>query len=133
VTDERAAVLRTAAADGLWLDVNGGSMLPALMTGERVLVRASATPRRGEVWAFVDAAGAVIVHRFVRSRGEALIFRGDSRVRSDQAIVPSQLIGRVLSVERDGTERAVASHAALRRLAVLCRWVPRAIRRRLHR
>src|SRR5439155_10855322 len=62
-----AAALRArVAARSLWLDVSGPSMGRAILSGTRVLVVEADCPRWGEIWAFCDAGGAIVVHRFRR-------------------------------------------------------------------
>lgn len=119
-----ARLLRERAGGaGVWLDVAGDSMGRALPGGSRVLVRAasgprSSGPRLGQVWAFCDASGEIMVHRYLRRRRGRYVFGGDANAFTDPAAAPERLIGRVIAVERGSRRRtlspALACWAVLR-------------------
>ncbi len=96
-----ARLLRTRAhAEPLWLDVSGRSMGWSIPGGGRVRVDpVSAEPRPGEVWAFCDPQGEIVVHRHRTTVGGAHRFQGDARVRADEPVEPDRLIGRVGAVD----------------------------------
>jgi hypothetical protein len=85
-------------SEPLWLDVHGRSMGWSIPDGARVRVEAATRPRRGEVWAFCNAGGDIVVHRYRGKAGEAHRFQGDARVRADGAVGAEQLIGRVVEL-----------------------------------
>lgn len=96
-----ASVLRRRArTNGLWIDVDGTSMAPTIRPPARVLVVAAEHPRPGEIWAFVDDDGAVVVHRYLRRRRTgSLLLRGDGMHADDGFVVASHLVGRVARIE----------------------------------
>jgi hypothetical protein len=96
-----ARLLRTRArAEPLWLDVSGRSMGWSIPGGGRVRIDPVATePRRGEVWAFCDGRGEIVVHRHRATSGGAHRFQGDARVRADEPVATERLIGRVSAVD----------------------------------
>lgn len=104
----RARVLRRRVErEALWMPVEGSSMGRAIGSDSRVLVTSAPAPRRGEVWAFVDTTGAVVVHRHRSSRGRLHWFRGDATERDDPPIPDSMLLGRVVCVATPAGTRRV--------------------------
>ena len=99
-----AGALRSAAAGrDLWLDVAGGSMGRAVAGGGSVLVGgAGGRPRVGEVWAFCDAEGRVVVHRCRGGGPGTWVFEGDAVGRRDRPVPEDLLIGRVRAVRDPG-------------------------------
>jgi hypothetical protein len=94
-----ASVLREAArARPLWIEVRGRSMGRSIPDGSKVRVEPAASPRRGEVWAFCDRSGSVVVHRRRGPVSGGARFQGDARVRPDEVVPDEQLIGRVIDV-----------------------------------
>ncbi|MEZ4502548.1 MAG: S24/S26 family peptidase [Dehalococcoidia bacterium] len=121
---------RRVQAGGLWLPVEGDSMGRTIRAGSEVLLEvANRGPRLGEVWAYVDAAGVLVVHRYLGRRGRSMRFAGDAQ-HDDPPVEPSMLVGRAVRVRRngrtaplDGVRRlpptAIAlAHRTLRGLAV---------------
>lgn len=95
-----------------------------IVAGGRVRVsRIDRSPRPGEIWAFVDATGTTLVHRYLRRLPDGRCqFRGDGRPRPDPPVPPRLLVGRVVEVRYDDrrgppwrTSRARWSAAVLRR------------------
>lgn len=93
------------------LRVVGTSMVPSMLPGDLVLVRRAELHEisRGEVVLFLRN-GRLIVHRVVDRKVAAaasgadepcLITRGDRLRRSDPPVSSSELLGRVVSIERD--------------------------------
>src|SRR4051812_41371438 len=104
----RARLLRRAAArEPLWIEAHGTSMGRTIPTGSSVLVTRSSTPRRGEVWAYCDASGAVVVHRYRCRTHAGHVLQGDTRTHGDAPVGDEQLIGRVRAVRRDGLLRSL--------------------------
>jgi hypothetical protein len=99
--DVVARLLRARVADGptLWLPVDGRSMWPTIRPPAKVRLDGGGRPRRGEVWAFVGAGEAIVVHRCERRSGPGYVFRGDGLARSDPWVPAGHLIGRVVQVE----------------------------------
>jgi len=95
-----ARLLRQRAATGpeLWLAVEGRSMWPTIRPPARVQLAAAPRPRVGEVWAFVDPGGAIVVHRCDRRTGAGYVFRGDGLRRADPWVPAERVVGRVVAV-----------------------------------
>jgi hypothetical protein len=117
--EDVASLLRASARDGVWLPVDGGSMFPTISAGSEVLVEGrDRRPRIAEIWAFCDANGLIVVHRYRRRETTGrFVFRGDNVVRADEAVDPKRLIGVVRRVRRDGAERDFGLRERLRWLA----------------
>jgi len=75
-----------------------------IRTDSEVLVAPSAEPRFGEVWAFCNADGTLVVHRFLRHRRGAFYFQGDAHW-PDPPVPRGRLVGRVVRVRQGGRER----------------------------
>ena len=102
-----ALLRRRVAVEPVWLPVRGGSMHPTLRDGWDVLVTPAARPRRGEVWAFYNPDGVLVVHRCRRSTEGGYLFAGDSYLVADPPAVDEQLIGRVAAVRDARRERTL--------------------------
>ena len=111
-----ASLLRTrAAGDALWLDVTCDSMGAAIASGSRVHVVPDREPRRGQVWAFVDEDGRVVVHRFRRRTADGSSwFQGDANAGLDVAVDDGRLVGRVIAVDDGGRRRRLGPIATVR-------------------
>lgn len=117
-----ARALRSAAASRpLWIEVAGRSMGRTIVPPARVLVSAAVRPRRGEVWAYCDDRSVVVVHRFLRRRGDALIFQGDGAARPDAPVHGGRLVGKVVAVDRGGRRLRMGQ------LSRLAGWAQRAL------
>jgi hypothetical protein len=116
--DEVAALLRSGSGDGIWLPVDGVSMLPTISAGSQVQVFSqSRRPRIAEIWAFCDPNGVIVVHRFRRRDGDRFMFRGDNVVQHDTPVDEPRLIGVVTAIKVGGTTQQVGTVARLRWLA----------------
>jgi hypothetical protein len=100
----RSAVLETWRREGAqdWIEATGGSMLPLIRPGDRLLVRFGETDvRRGNVVVFRHD-GMIVAHRIVGSRvrdGErVLIAKGDNEPRATEDVTPADLLGVVRAV-----------------------------------
>lgn len=91
-----------------WLPVVGASMGRTIRTGSEVLVARSAEPRFGEVWAFCNTDGVLVVHRFARRRHQDYYFQGDAHW-PDPPVSRDLLVGRVLRVRYQGRERGLGA------------------------
>jgi phage repressor protein C with HTH and peptisase S24 domain len=110
----RASLLRRRIdLEPTWLAVRGSSMGRTIDSGDRVLVRAAAQPRRGEIWAHVDDDGRLVVHRF-RSRLDGRFwFTGDANGDDDRPVPAEQLVGRVEAVQGERGRRRTATVSRL--------------------
>jgi hypothetical protein len=103
----------------------GGSMYPAIRGGEAVLVEpvSASGLKNGEIALYRSDRG-ITAHRLVGRRGGSVfVFRGDA-IGVDEFVEGSQVLGRVLSVERNGrsvrlSRRNPRALRALRRCAFL--------------
>jgi signal peptidase I len=91
--------------------VHGGSMFPAIRSGDVLTVRASTLGqiRPGDVVVMRDAA-RVYAHRLVRcvwlDGAPHLVTRGDAHWRTDPPRAATGLIGRVARIARAGRDEA---------------------------
>jgi len=108
-TDEKARLLRQAASTGtpLWIAAKGPSMGWTIRTGSKVHVVGNRSPRRGQLWAYCDESGRVIVHRYRHRVGAGHVLQGDTCVRPDPPVRTEQLVGQVVAVQRGTRVRAV--------------------------
>jgi hypothetical protein len=131
VASRKARLLRRAASQApLWIVAHGSSMGRTIPSGSSVLVVQSSMPRRGEVWAFCDSSGTVVVHRYQRRAGADHVFQGDTHAVVDAPVGDAQLIGRVSAVRRDGRVRTLGWTD---RVLDECRRVRRSIAARIAR
>jgi hypothetical protein len=107
--DAVARLLRARLHGGqeLWLPVDGRSMWPTIRPPARVRLVAAAGPRPGEVWAFVEAGEAIVVHRCERRAGPGYVFRGDGLPGPDPWVPAQRLIGHVVAVEDSRGRRSL--------------------------
>ena len=84
----------------------GDSMHPAIRDGEAVYVERPAAPLRVGDVVLARAARGLTAHRIVRLRKRGgsveIVTRGDNCLRNDAPLTADRLVGRVVSVERDG-------------------------------
>lgn len=60
----------------------------------------------GDVAVFVREDGQLVCHRYHGTRGDALVFRGDTNRATDVLVPPGAVVGRVVSVDLGvGTRR----------------------------
>jgi signal peptidase I len=97
---------------------NGNSMLPTIKDGEAVTVAPvkHSAIKRGDILLYLTRRG-VTAHRVVKinkSKKEALgfILRGDAPGSSDESVRFDQVLGKVISVERDGRNIDLTSRRA---------------------
>ena len=87
----------------------GGSMLPAILPGDILLVRREpiGTIRRGHIVLF-SRTGRFYAHRVARienrSAAARLITRGDALTTEDAAVSDEEYLGRVTRLARGGTQ-----------------------------
>ena len=120
----KARLLREAAESAsLWIAARGESMGRTIPTGSSVLVAEGSMPRRGEVWAYCDPSGNVVVHRYRRLTSAGHVLQGDTRTRPDPPVREEWLIGRVTAVRRGDRIRSVGWRD---RCVGACQRLPRA-------
>lgn len=102
---------------------SGISMAPAIRDGDEVLVEKSASLRRGDVVLFREPRSQrLLAHRIISIAGDGiLMLRGDAAEGCEGPVARSQVLGRVIGVERDGVSRplnglALRLHLIARRL-----------------
>ena len=84
-------------------------MEPTITAPAEALIKPGGPPRWGEVWAFVNPAGELTVHRVLhRRRDHTWVLRGDGSERTDLAVPGSRLVGRAVAV-RHGDPSACSS------------------------
>lgn len=84
------------------LSVQSGSMEPAIQKGDLISVKRTPTRdlRVGDVITFAapDGSGQTITHRIVAKTNDMtgrIVTQGDANETADQAVMPSQIVGRV--------------------------------------
>jgi hypothetical protein len=86
------------------LVVTGASMLPAIWPGDVLTIQRKelAELRAGEI-VLAQREGKLIAHR-VTSVGDHLITQGDSMPQGDPPFTTSEILGRVVSILRNGRD-----------------------------
>jgi len=111
------------------LRVYGTSMVPSILPGDLVLIQQATLNEisQGEIVLFLRT-GRLFVHRVVSQSAKStvegieeafLITRGDRLLEDDAPVCPSELLGRVVCVERDNRKielKPVGSNRLLLRL-----------------
>jgi hypothetical protein len=82
--------------------------------GSSVHLVPSARPRRGQLWAYCDDTGAVVVHRYEYSADAGHVLRGDASRQYDRPVGDERIIGRVAAVRRGDRVPRVGSGFRLR-------------------
>ena len=122
----KARLLRQAAVThAVWIPAHGASMGRTVPSGASVLVAPYAPPRRGEVWAYCDESGTVVVHRYRRHIEDGHVLQGDASAGCDAPVSDEELVGRVAAVRVDGRVRRLGR---LDRWLSACRRASRALR-----
>jgi Peptidase S24-like len=109
------------AGEPAWLPVRGRSMRPHLSRGTRILVSRTTRIRPGDLLAY-KCEGAIVCHRVLGRRGIALLTRADHRGAEAERVMPAQIVGVVVALQRAGvvidlttrTRRALALVVAAR-------------------
>jgi hypothetical protein len=133
--EQIASALRlTAASKPLWLDISGVSMGRTIAPGSEVLVVGAQRPRLGQVWAFCNDAGAVVVHRCRGRRRGQFVFEGDATGHADRPVGTGLLVGKVAAVRRgEDVRRLGRTDAFVGALNLLARRARRLVRRTVGR
>lgn len=104
--DAVAALLRGRLAGGdVELPVKGTSMAGLIESGATVVLTEASQPRTGEIWAFVDDDGGIVVHRVREYDGANVTGRGSGNSVDDEPVPSSRLIGRVTAARNHGRHR----------------------------
>jgi hypothetical protein len=124
--DVKARLLRQAAGTGtpLWIAAYGPSMGWTIRTGSKVHVVQNPTPRAGQLWAYCDDTGRVVVHRYRHRIDAGHVLQGDTCVNPDPPVAAERLIGHVVAVQRGGRVRRIGRGDAL---LGACQRVPRTV------
>jgi signal peptidase I len=98
----------------------GDSMYPSIRCGEHVQVApaSAGSLRIGDI-VLARARRGLTAHRVVRLANDTITTRGDNALARDTALHHQSILGRVMFVERDGSQMAVPS--APMRFRVLAR------------
>jgi signal peptidase I len=85
----------------------GFSMSPFIKDGDVITVspQTNNSIRSGDVVAFIrPRMKTLVIHRVVEKRGEYFHIKGDNTLDSDELIPATNILGRVIRVERNGKE-----------------------------
>lgn len=106
-----AQVLKGGAR--LRIKARGGSMLPFFRDGDVTLVRPAAATEIGigDVICYETLAGQLVLHRVIGRNGERFVTKGDA-LAFREVVDPSQLLGKVIAMERHGTIRRLDTRVA---------------------
>ena len=111
---ELMPVVRAALERGqrVRMTVNGSSMLPFLRDSDVVELEPAPAPRLGDMVLVQtnppDAAECYVLHRIVRmDGGSAFFIRGDAQNYCDGPFTPDAMLGRVITVWRNGRARVL--------------------------
>ena len=81
----------------------GGSMSPFIRNGDIVeVVPVKGKINLGDVVLYRSSHGNSIIHRVIQRGKESIITKGDSVPSSDQPVLFRKVLGRVLSIEKNG-------------------------------
>ena len=81
----------------------GGSMSPFIRNGDVVeVVPLKGKINIGDVVLYRSSYGNPVVHRVIYRNTESIITKGDSVSNPDQLILSKQVLGRVVTVEKNG-------------------------------
>jgi hypothetical protein len=102
--EQRAGLIEALAARGSCeVRVEGRSMLPFIKPGDVVTIkRCKGSQRIGSIVALF-VKDQLIVHRVVKvTKTDTLLISGDSSAGSEASVMPSEIIGTVVSLKRNG-------------------------------
>jgi phage repressor protein C with HTH and peptisase S24 domain len=103
------------------LRVTGASMRPFLRSRDLVTVRPAATARLGDVVLIRLADSRLLIHRVVGRGAGGLATRGDAAGSPDAGAAGARLLGRVVSIRRDGRPRRLGLGPERVPIAILSR------------
>ena len=101
----------------LRLRVTGGSMLPSLWPGDVLVIRSAQASACscGDLVLF-RREERFFVHRVLDVSSTGVLTRGDSLPAPDPLVTTDELLGRVISVSRNGTEQPLPTPVRFGRL-----------------
>ena len=105
-------------------------MRGSIDSGSVVEIHAARAPRVGEIWAFTDDSGNLVVHRVRHLRGDTVIARGSGNTLDDEPVEHQRLIGRVISATAGARTRR---YGTLDRRRAAIEFSTRSVVRRLRR
>ncbi|MFZ0394839.1 MAG: S24/S26 family peptidase [Terracidiphilus sp.] len=110
------------ASGSVRLRVTGSSMLPALRAGDLVTVeRCSLEEFEPDAMVLFRRGDGLVLHRLVRKTGDSVLTRGDSLPRYDEPVGTSAIVGRAVSVLRNGRPVNLQRTLGQRSVAALLR------------
>ncbi|TKJ44842.1 signal peptidase I [Candidatus Aerophobetes bacterium Ae_b3b] len=81
----------------------GGSMSPFIRNGDVVeVVSVNGKINLGDIILYRSSYGNPVVHRVIRRSKESVITKGDSLPSSDQPVLSRQVLGRVVTIQKNG-------------------------------
>jgi len=81
----------------------GGSMSPFIRNGDVVeVVPVKGRINLGDIILYHSSCGSPVIHRVIQRNKESIITKGDSVPSSDQPVLSRQVLGRVVSIEKNG-------------------------------
>jgi L-amino acid N-acyltransferase YncA len=84
---------------------SGRCMSPLFLPGDKLKLEPVGNRRIKKGWVVVyNSNGKYFAHRVTRVRSKFFWARGDNTLREDGPLCPKSLVGRVVSVERDGVQ-----------------------------
>jgi len=98
----RAVIERGA---GFRFHVSGHSMHPFIRNGDEVVIApmSSSGPRRGDVVLAIHPHNKnPVVHRIVNKQGPCYLLQGDNRLFADGLVRKENILGKAISVDRNG-------------------------------
>ncbi|HTV60223.1 MAG TPA: signal peptidase I [Verrucomicrobiae bacterium] len=140
----RAIIQKLRAGKAACVCVTGGSMWPAIRSGDIVFVKSAATTQVsvGQVAVF-EREGRVFVHRIVarsdaagrKANGSYLLTKGDTLRGTDLPVSSHEFLGRVVRLHRGRRHIDMESlfHRATGRVAAFLSPVSRIVYESLHR
>ncbi|MFZ0038364.1 MAG: signal peptidase I [Candidatus Acidiferrales bacterium] len=90
------------------LQVLGGSMLPSIWPGDRLIVQRR-NPNQIQPGKIVlyKREGGLVAHRVVARDGESLLTRGDSVSKADAPVQAEEIVGEIVAIIRRGQRVAL--------------------------
>ena len=130
--DAKARLLRQLANTGtpLWIATHGLSMGWTIRSGSKVRVLANADPRCGQLWAYCDDSGHVVVHRYRNHVDAGHVLQGDTCIHADPPVHAKRLIGQVVAVQRGARVRFIGRGNVI---LGACQRIPRTVLARIMR
>ena len=82
--------------------VKGGSMSPFIRNGDVLeVIPLKGKINFGDIILYHSSYGNSIIHRVIQTRKESIVTKGDSVPNSDQPVLSRQVLGRVVTIEKN--------------------------------